>query len=149
MLGVICMTGTGALSKSTGCHIETIRYYEKIGLLPPALRSAGKHRIYTDIHKSRLIFIRQNRDLGFPLEDIRELITLSADTDNLCGEALTVVKKHLAAVEQKVTNLQKIREQLLAMSGTCESTCLGSTVSGCNIVEALFVPAAGARSGCC
>ncbi|WP_169333537.1 MULTISPECIES: MerR family DNA-binding protein [Pseudomonadaceae] len=81
--------------------------------------------------------------------DIRELITLSADADNLCGEALTVVKKHLAAVEQKVTNLKKIREQLLTMSGTCESTCLGSTVSGCNIVEALFVPAAGARSGCC
>ena len=81
--------------------------------------------------------------------DIRELITLSADADNLCGEALTVVKKHLAAVEQKVTNLKKIREQLLTMSGTCESTCLGSTVSGCNIVEALFVPAAGAPSGCC
>ncbi|EPV8081992.1 MerR family DNA-binding protein [Pseudomonas aeruginosa] len=92
--------------KSTGCHIETIRYYEKIGLLPPADRSAGKHRIYTDIHKSRLIFIRQNRDLGFPLEDIRELITLAADTNNLCGDALAVVKKHLAAIEVKVANLR-------------------------------------------
>ncbi|WP_462381259.1 MerR family transcriptional regulator [Pseudomonas sp. Marseille-QA0892] len=143
------MAGIGALSKSTGCHIETIRYYEKIGLLPPAHRSAGKHRIYTDIHRSRLIFIRQNRELGFPLEDIRELITLAADTSNLCGDALAVVKKHLAAIEVKVANLQGIRAQLLAMSGTCESTCLGSTVSTCNLVEGLFEPAAGARTGCC
>lgn len=143
------MMGIGELSKLTGCHIETIRYYEKIGLLPVALRSAGKHRIYTDRHMARLIFIRQNRDLGFPLDDIRELITLAADANNLCADALSVVKKHLAAVELKVTNLQKIREQLLAISGSCETTCLGSAVSTCNIVETLFAPAAGARSSCC
>ncbi|WP_057435704.1 MerR family transcriptional regulator [Pseudomonas syringae group genomosp. 3] len=143
------MTGIGALSKSTGCHIETIRYYEKIGLLPPAQRTTGKHRIYTDVHRSRLVFIRQNRDLGFPLEDIRELITLAADPDNLCGDALAVVKKHLAAVELKVTNLQSVKAQLLAMSARCESTCLGASMSGCNIVEGLFKPAAGTRSGCC
>lgn len=143
------MTGIGALSKSTGCHIETIRYYEKIGLLPPAQRTTGKHRIYTDVHRSRLVFIRQNRDLGFPLDDIRELITLAADTDNLCEDALAVVKKHLAAVELKLTSLQKVKLQLLAMAGTCESTCLGTSVAGCNIVEGLFEAAAGTHSGCC
>ena len=143
------MMGIGALAKSTGCHIETIRYYEKIGLLPPAQRSAGKHRIYTEVHRARLMFIRQNRDLGFPLEDIREMITLAGDSSNLCGEALAVVKKHLAAIEVKVASLQEIRKQLLTMSGTCESTCLGSSVADCNIVQGLFEPAAGTRSSCC
>ena len=119
------MSGIGALSKSTGCHIETIRYYEKIGLLPPALRSTGRHRIYTEKHRSRLIFIRQNRELGFPLDDIRELIALAADADRPCADALSVVKKHLAEVESKVAKLQQIRIELLSMAGTCESTCLG------------------------
>ncbi|RJX82830.1 helix-turn-helix domain-containing protein [Pseudomonas sp. LS-2] len=143
------MSGIGALSKSTGCHIETIRYYEKIGLLSPALRSTGRHRIYTEKHRSRLVFIRQNRELGFPLDDIRELIALAADADRPCAEALSVVKKHLAEVESKVAKLQQIRGELLSMAGTCESTCLGSNTPDCTIVESLFEPAAGTRSGCC
>lgn len=143
------MSGVGALSKSTGCHIETIRYYEKIGLLPPALRSTGRHRIYTEKHRSRLVLIRQNRELGFSLDDIRELIALAADADRPCADALSVVKKHLAEVESKVAKLQQIRIELLSMASTCESTCLGSKTPDCTIVESLFEPAAGARSGCC
>ncbi|MBI6674248.1 helix-turn-helix domain-containing protein [Pseudomonas syringae] len=143
------MLGIGALSKSTGCHIETIRYYEKIGLLPTATRSAGRHRIYTEKHRSRLIFIRQNRELGFPLDDIRELIALAADAERPCADALSVVRKHLAEVEAKVAKLQQIRIDLLSMAGRCESTCLGSSTQDCTIVESLFEPAAGTGSGCC
>lgn len=142
------MSGIGALARSTGCAIETIRYYEKIGLLPSALRSTGGHRIYDENHKSRLIFIRQNRELGFPLQDIRELIALAGDPNRPCADALSVVKKHLDEVEKKVTKLQQIRVELLSMASLCESVCLGSSGPDCTIVESLFKPAAGSCSGC-
>lgn len=143
------MPGIGALAKSTGCHIETIRYYEKIGLLPPAQRSTGGHRIYDEKHRSRLVFIRQNRELGFPLQDIRELIALAGDSNRPCADALSVVKKHLDEVEVKVAKLQQIRTELLSMASSCESICLGSQAPDCTIVESLFKPAAGSRTGCC
>lgn len=143
------MSGIGALSKSTGCHTETIRYYEKIGLIPPPLRSAGGHRIYTEAHRARLVFIRQNRELGFPLEAIRELIAVSSDGERPCADALSVVRKHLTEVEQKVKKLNEIRKELLSMARACEATCLGSSGPDCTIVESLFEPAAGTRSGCC
>lgn len=143
------MSGIGALSKSTGCHAETIRYYEKIGLLPLPQRSAGGHRIYSEQHRARLIFIRQNRDLGFPLEAIRELIAVSADEGRPCADALFVVQKHLAEVEAKVAKLNLIRKDLLWMAGSCQTTCLGSSGPECTIVESLFEPARGSRAGCC
>lgn len=143
------MSGIGELSRTSGCPIETIRYYEKVGLLPPPVRSAGGHRIYSEAHLSRLVFIRQNRELGFPLADIRELMTLAENPDSHCGEALTVVQKHLSEVESKVAKLQKIRSDLLRMASNCESVCLGAATSDCTIVEGLFPPAAGSRKGCC
>lgn len=143
------MSGIGELSRTSGCPVETIRYYERVGLLPPPVRSAGGHRIYSEAHLSRLIFIRQNRELGFPLADIRELMTLAENPDSQCGEALTVVRKHLSEVESKVAKLQKIRSDLLKMANNCESVCLSAATSDCTIVESLFAPAAGSRKGCC
>lgn len=95
------------------------------------------------------MFIRQNRDLGFPLDSIRELIALAGDEGRPCADALSLVKQHLLEVEQKLIKLQQIRSQLLSMASSCESTCLGSTGAECTIVEPLFAPAGGSRSTCC
>ncbi|GAB0078818.1 hypothetical protein TOC8171_42220 [Pseudomonas syringae] len=74
---------------------------------------------------------------------------LAADADRPCADALSVVRKHLAEVESKVAKLQQIRIELLSMAATCESTFLGLNTPDCTIVESLFEPAAGGRSGCC
>lgn len=131
------MWGIGALSKETGCNVETIRYYEKIGLLPPMNRSSGGHRVYTESNRARLLFIRQGRELGFPLDEIRELISLSGDQQRSCGEALTLVKRHLESVEAKLARLQTIKGELLAMADNCQTCCPGAKAPDCTIVEAL------------
>lgn len=131
------MWGIGALSKQTACNIETIRYYEKIGLLPAASRSNGGHRVYHEIHRDRLLFIRQGRELGFSLDDVRELISLSGDRQRSCGEALTLVRRHLEVVEAKLSQLQVIRGALVAMADSCQTCCPGARAPDCTIVEAL------------
>ena len=70
----------GALSRDTGVHIETIRYYERIGLLPEPPRSQGRHRVYNDGHRQRLVFIRRSRELGFSLDEIRVLLGLERNS---------------------------------------------------------------------
>lgn len=129
------MAGIGALSKETGCHIETIRYYEKIGLLSPPGRSSGGHRLYNEQHRSRLTFIMQNRDLGFALEDIRELINLAGDYTRSCDEALEVVNKHLKSVQAKLVKLEAIKLELIAMGNECQTCCPAGKAPECTIVE--------------
>ncbi|ANJ54808.1 MerR family transcriptional regulator [Pseudomonas silesiensis] len=143
------MWGIGALSKQTGCNIETIRYYEKIGLLPVANRSSGGHRVYTEQHRARLLFIRQGRELGFPLDEVRELISLSGDQQRSCGEALSVVRKHLESVEAKLARLQTIRQELLSMADSCQTCCPGTMAPDCTIVEALAESGIKVSSRCC
>ena len=138
------MWGIGALSKETGCNIETIRYYEKIGLLPIANRSSGGHRVYTEQHRARLLFIRQGRELGF-----RELISLSGDQQRSCGEALSVVSKHLESVEAKLAQLQSIRKELQSMAASCQTCCPGTMAPDCTIVEALAESGIKVSSKCC
>ena len=76
----------GALSKQSGCNIETIRYYEKIGLLPPPNRSEGGHRRYDDLDQRRLRFILRGRELGFSIEEIRSLMSMATTDNRTCGE---------------------------------------------------------------
>jgi len=143
------MSGISALSKETDCNIETIRYYEKIGLLQIATRSTGGHRIYTEQHRLRLIFIRQSRSLGFSLNDIRELINLAGDANRSCGEALMVVKKQLQIVEAKLAKLHTIREELITMGQTCETCCPEANAPDCIIVESLSQAGIKKNSNCC
>ncbi|MFV7430149.1 MerR family transcriptional regulator [Pseudomonas shirazica] len=131
------MWGIGALSKETACNIETIRYYEKIGLLPVASRSNGGHRVYNETHRDRLLFIRQGRGLGFSLEDVRELISLSGDHQRSCSEALALVRQHLQTVEAKLAKLQAIQGALVEMADSCQTCCPGAKAPDCTIVEAL------------
>ena len=87
----------GKLARLTGCNVETVRYYERVGMLPPAPRTAGGHRQYDDGHRRRLAFIRRSRELGFTLDKIRTLLAL-ADKGRSCGEIRGLALIHLEQV---------------------------------------------------
>lgn len=132
------MFGIGVLSRETGCHIETIRYYEKLGLLHIPLRSDGGHRLYNESHQKRLSFILKARGLGFNLDKTRELLSLSENATRSCNEALLLVDNNLLAVNKKITELQLIKASLEAMAKNCQSCCPGCKAPDCTIVDALF-----------
>ena len=123
----------GKLSKRTGVHIETIRYYEKIGLLPEPGRSAGGHRLYDEPLVQRLHFIHRGRELGFSLEDIRKLLTLADGEQTPCEEVLQLTLRHRQEIERKVSDLQRLSETLSEFADRCQ----GNTAHDCPIIEAL------------
>ena len=99
----------GALAARTGCNIETIRYYEKIGLLPPPPRSAGGHRLYGRDLVKRLNFVRRSRDLGFTLEEIRELLRLVDGGTYTCGEVEQLARDHVRDIRHKIADLRRLQ----------------------------------------
>ena len=124
----------GALSERTGCNIETIRYYEKIGLLPAPPRSPGRRRLYTDTHRKRLTFIRRCRQLGFSLDEIRELLDLVDGGSYTCDEVRELTLNHADEVKRKITDLRRMEKVLRDIT----SKCSGGRVPECPIIEALF-----------
>ncbi len=124
----------GALSKGTGCHIETIRYYERIGLMPKPPRSPGGHRLYQDDHLRRLTFIRRSRELGFTLEEVRGLLRLVDGGSYTCAEVKTLTLDHAAEVRRKVADLRKLERVLKEMAAECE----GGEVPECPIIDTLY-----------
>ena len=128
------MVTIGKLSHQTGCHIETIRYYERIGMLPKPSRSEGGHRLYGQQHIKRLVFIRRSRELGFSLEHIRRLLRLIDGNQYTCQEVKTLVDQHLADINQKIADLRKLQKTLREIS----SQCTGESVPDCPIIDVLF-----------
>ena len=126
----------GGLSKATGCNIETIRYYERIGLMPAPPRSAGGQRVYEEPHVRRLTFVRRGRELGFTLDEVRGLLRLVDGGDYTCEEVRTITLDHLDAVEQKITDLKQLAVVLQEMA----QECAGGSIPECPIVEALERP---------
>ncbi len=124
----------GPLSKGTGCHIETIRYYERIGLMPKPSRSPGGHRLYEDDHLRRLTFIRRSRELGFTLEEVRGLLRLVDGGSYTCAEVKALTLDHAAEVRRKVADLRKLERVLEAMAAECE----GGEVPECPIIDTLY-----------
>ena len=124
----------GALSERTGCNIETIRYYEKIGLMPAPPRSVGGHRVYDDDHAKRLGFIRRSRELGFSLDEIRALLGLADEADYDCGTVKNITLKHLQGVRDKIRDLRRMERTLKAVAGECE----GGIAPRCPIIETLY-----------
>jgi MerR family transcriptional regulator, mercuric resistance operon regulatory protein len=122
----------GALAKCSGVNIETIRYYEKIGLLPEPQRTAAGYRQYGDDHVRRLRFIRRGRDLGFSIEVIRILLQLAEHPDHPCADADHLAAQHLAEVEQRIADLTRLRDGLRQMAG-----CNGHSVAECRIIDTL------------
>lgn len=125
--------GIGALSKQTGCNIETIRYYERIGLLPAPARTDGGHRSYRDEHLKRLTFIRRSRVLGFTIDEIRGLLDLVDEGRHTCDEVKSITLDHLLEIRAKISDLEKLATVLQDMA----AQCAGGTVPDCPIVEAL------------
>ncbi len=108
----------GKLSADAGVNIETIRYYEKIELMPKPARTDGGHRIYTPAHRARLMFIRRGRELGFPLDDVRSLLGLE-DEQPSCAEAHAITVRHLETVKAKITALKNLEKQLAQIAKEC------------------------------
>ena len=123
----------GELARATGTPIETIRYYERIGLLPEPDRTAANYRSYGAGHRARLAFVRHSRDLGFTIEEVRSLLGLSDDPERDCGEADRIASRHLAQVEDKIAQLTLLRAELTRIVGRCR----GGVAADCRVIEAL------------
>jgi DNA-binding transcriptional MerR regulator len=105
----------GTLARRVGCKVQTIRYYEQIGLLPPAARTAGGQRRYGEAHRQKLGFIRHARELGFPLPAIRELLALSDQQESDCARADRIARRQLEAVNRRISMLTRLRSELERM----------------------------------
>lgn len=123
----------GELARAAGSNNETIRFYERIGLLPRPVRTDSNYRDYGPGDVDRLAFIRHARGLGFELEDIRSLIDLAEQPERDCTAADTIASRHLAAVEEKILRLQTLRDELADMVRQCR----GGQLASCRILETL------------
>ena len=130
----------GNLSKQSGVNIETIRYYEKIGVMPAPGRNAGGFRIYEPDHLKRLSFVRRSRQLGFSLDEVRNLLRLVDGHGHTCAEVHALMLSHLAEIRRKIRDLRRLQRAMAEMAARCS----GESVPECPIVDALFdAPAAG------
>lgn len=124
----------GDLARMTNTKVVTIRYYEKIGLLAEPERGPGNYRAYSEGALDRLRFIRRCRGLGFPLDQIRELLALSSDAAQPCDEVDRLTADHLAEVERKIADLTRLAGELRRISASCQG---GGTISRCRILDAI------------
>lgn len=123
----------GELAQQTSTKVETIRYYERIGLLPTPARTGGNYRAYARGHLERLSFVRRGRDLGFSLDEVRELLRLSDDRNQSCADVDRIARLHLAEVERKLADLRALQAELRLMVDHCQH----GTIAECRIIEAL------------
>ena len=128
----------GRLAAEAGVNLETIRYYERINLLPAPPRTAGNQRIYDPTHRQRLLFIRRARELGFSLDEIRELLRLVDERDQPCAEARAVAAAHLDDVRAKIADLKRMERVLKDVVAQCAD----GTLPECPLIETLFGEAA-------
>jgi len=125
---------------ASGCHLETIRYYERTGLMPSPERTGSGYRSYEQADVERLRFITRGRDLGFSLEEIRSLLRLAQDPNLSCGEVDQLARKHLSDIQARLTDLQRMASELARTVGACHGDERGT----CTILESLRQPTVGA-----
>ena len=123
----------GKVAKATGLNIETIRFYEKEGLLPAPDRSPGGHRLYSSDQVARLTFIRRSRELGFSMVEIRQLLGLVDGNEVSCERVKHIADAHLADIQAKIADLQKMKRSLETLSAECS----GRDVPDCPIIDVL------------
>ena len=124
----------GELSRQTGCKVETIRYYERIEILPPPARTEGGHRVYNESHFKRLNFVLRARRLGFSLEDVRRLLELSDGEGETCEHVERMATDRLTQVRNKMSDLVLMEEGLDGMVKECRT----GTTPQCPLIDALF-----------
>lgn len=121
------------IAEKTGVHLETVRYYETIGLLPDPPRGAGGQRLYGDAHVKRLSFIRRSRELGFTLDEIRALLVLVDGHSFTCREVKAMAVHHIGDIREKIADLRRMERLLKDMAAKCDE----GDVPECAIVDAL------------
>lgn len=124
----------GELSKRTGCHIETIRYYEREGILPAPPRTAAGHRVYADKHLKCLTFVRRCRALGFSLSGIRMLLSLGENETDSCSKVREYALVQVAEIRRKIETLNQMEKALSSMADQCTGG------SYCPIIDMLSTP---------
>jgi MerR family copper efflux transcriptional regulator len=124
----------GQLAERGGVNLETVRYYEREGLIPPPPRKSSGHRAYSTVAVRRLRFIKRAQELGFSLAEIRELLHLKVDPDQLCTDVVAQIDGKTHEVEAKIRHLEAIKRTLTRMKDSCDGHC---TVSECPILESL------------
>lgn len=123
----------GELARRAETKVETVRWYEREGLLPAPARTAGGHRAYTRSHLDRLAFIRHARELGFPLDAVRELLRLTDHPDQSCSEADRIARAHLDAIRGRIARLRALEAELERMIADCGQ----GHVAECRVIEVL------------
>ncbi len=123
----------GELSRLTQVGSETIRYYEKIGIMPNPPRNSSGYRIYSTPHLERLSFVRRSRELGFSQPEVRKLLTLVDEHKYTCAEVREMTAMHLSTVRNKIKDLRKLEKALANMVSECD----GGDIPDCPIVDIL------------
>lgn len=136
------LVAIGLVSKRTGCNIETVRYYERVGLLPAPVRSPGGYRLYGDEHLKRLTFVRRARSLGFSIDEVRTLLKLADERKRPCAEVRVVAAAHLEDVRAKIADLRAM-ERVLSET---VARCADGKQSDCPLIEALYREDSGPRA---
>ena len=134
----------GELATRAGCDVQTVRFYEREGLIEEPARTASGYRSYDDRHLGRLNFIRHCRSLDIPLPEVRQLLAFAARPDQSCAQVNELLDRHIALVQDRIRALQALEEQLVALRRTCD----GDTTHACAILKA-FMTSAGQNACAC
>ncbi len=124
----------GELARSVQTRVDTIRFYEKVGLLPKPKRTASNYRAYSNSHAERLAFIRRCRRLDMSLDEIRELLTFCDEPHRQCSAVNELVNRHIIEVESRIVELQKLARELRRLSTVCRSP---AKAKDCQVLQAL------------
>lgn len=127
----------GELAKQTGSQVETIRYYEREGLLPEPGRSEGNYRLYGPAHVERLQFIRHCRSLDMSLEEIRSLLSFRDAPEESCHAVNDLLDRHIDHVAHRIRELQNLKQQLQSLRSQCRSA---QAAKNCEILQSLSGP---------
>ena len=128
-----CLT-IGELAKQTSVKVVTVRYYERVGILPAPPRTLANYRTYSQDHIRKLHFVRRCRELGFTLDQIRDLLRLSAEDAPSCSEVCALTARHLVDTEKKLRDLNRLASELRRIHSSCNGK---KTMAECRIIEAL------------
>jgi DNA-binding transcriptional MerR regulator len=140
LLGIGGVVKIGELARRTRTNAPTIRYYEEIGLLPAPARREGGQRAYGESDDRRLTFIRQCREFGFPIEQVRSLVALTEDRDRSCTEARSIAQVHRDAVRNKFAELKRLERNLTDFIKRCDAMCSGGPGPDCVILRDMAEP---------
>ena len=124
----------GELGQKCDCPVETIRYYEKIGLLPCPIRRANGYRSYDDVHRKWLLFILRSRDLGFSQKEVRRLTDVAHQKRPACSDVHNLLEEHVVDVRKRLRELKRMERALVRL----KSQCHDGTLHDCPVIDELM-----------